>query len=298
MADASPSLIGKTALVTGASRGIGRAIAQRLASAGARVIVAARTLGQNSGSTQQSLAGTLNGTLQETVELIAQAGGQATAIAADLESAADRAQLIEDAVTLAGGVDILVNNAGITQFAPAQTMPVAVFDRTIEHYLRIPFLLSQAVVPLMKERGAGWIVNIGSVAAMRPLPGHNLVLGDTVYAACKAALARMTQGLAVELRDDNIAVNLAAPSTAIRTPGGKDIIPEDFPTEDPAYLAETVLALSHLPASERSGLLAYSMHFPYETGLTVRTLDGRGELPRCAPPEWSHPDTAFHARTA
>lgn len=296
MSNPIPSLKGKTALVTGASRGIGRAIAQRLASAGAHVIVTARTLDHASSASQQPLSEGLCGTLRETVDIIGNAGGQAIAIAADLENAAERARMVEEAVAKAGGIDVLVNNAGVTQFAPAQQMPVALFDRTIEHYVRIPFLLSQAVVPLMKKRGAGWIVNIGSVAAMRPMSGHNLVLGDTVYAACKAALARMTQGLAVELREDNIAVNLAAPSTAIRTPGGNGIIPDDFPTEDPAYLAETVLALSHLPASERSGLLAYSLHFPYENGLTVRTLDGHGELPRRSPPAWAHPDTAFHAR--
>ncbi|AZI37008.1 putative oxidoreductase [Caenibius tardaugens NBRC 16725] len=290
-ASQGPSLAGKVALVTGASRGIGRAIAQRFASAGALVVVTARSLDR-----PVEGADVADGTLRETVELVRQAGGSAIAIAADLENPDDRARLLEAAVSQAGGIDILVNNAGLTRFAASETMPAALLERTIDHYFRIPFLLSQAVIPQMKARGRGWIINLGSVAALRPMTGHNLVLGDTVYAASKAALARLTQGLAAELQADNIAVNLVAPSTAVRTPGGKDIIPDDFPTEDVEYLAATALAMAHLPASERTGQLAFSMHYANETDLVVHSLDGRDVLPRRLPPDWAHPDIAFSSR--
>jgi hypothetical protein len=95
--------------------------------------------------------------------------------------------------------------------------------------------------------------------------------------------------LAAELFDDNIAVNVIGPSTAIRTPGASELIPEQFPTEDVEYLAEAALALSYLPARKRTGLVTYSMHFPYHLNIQVKSLDGKSDMPRRAPPEWSHP---------
>jgi hypothetical protein len=123
----------------------------------------------------------------------------------------------------------------------------------------------------------------------RPFPDYQRAGGDTVYAAIKAALNRFTQGLAAELVDSNIAVNLVGPSTAIRTPGASDLIPTEYPTEDVEYLAETVLAMSYLPASERTGLLGFSMHFPWAHDLQVMSLDGKTQFPKKEPPAWSHP---------
>ena len=101
-------------------------------------------------------------------------------------------------------------------------MTLETFDRTVEHYLRTPFVLTKAAVPHMRKQGAGWIVNIGSVtgvAPVRPYREYNKTSGDVIYASCKAALHRFTQGVAAELLDANIAVNCVGPSTAIRTPG-------------------------------------------------------------------------------
>lgn len=282
---ASPSLIGKTALVTGSSKGIGRAIAQRLASAGASVIVTGRSLGNS-----QDGGPAAAGSVIETVDLIKAAGGSAIGVAADLEVAEDRARLMDTARSHNGGVDILVNNAGITSFELAAGMSTVLLERTINQYFRVPFLFAQALIPGFQKKGAGWIVNVGSVASLRPLIGRSQVDGDVIYGSCKAALARMTQGLALELLRDNIAVNLVAPSTAIRTPGGDSLIPAEFPTEDPAYLAETALHLCYLPADKRSGRIAYSMHFPFKEEIEVRSLDGKTVLEPKAPPVWSHPD--------
>ncbi|AXQ28326.1 SDR family NAD(P)-dependent oxidoreductase [Solimonas sp. K1W22B-7] len=269
----SPKLDGRIALVTGASRGIGRAIAQRLAAAGATVVVTARSLGQSAQET---------GTLAETVSLIEAAGGRALPLAADLEDAVQRDALVGRAAQRAGGLDILVNNAGYAEYARVESMPAAMFERTLDCYLRVPFALSQAAIPLMRARGAGWIVNIGSVTAQPPRKPYDWFAangGATVYAAVKAALNRYTQGLAAELLADNIAVNLVGPSTAIRTLGAARYIPEDYPTEDVAYLAETVLAMSHLPAAGRTGLVTHSLHFPAALQLPVFSLDGRTRLP-------------------
>jgi 3-oxoacyl-[acyl-carrier protein] reductase len=292
VATESPRLDDKIALVTGASRGIGRAIAQRLAAAGATVVVTARS--QNNPAAQMRFGTTqyVAGTLDETVALIAEAGGRAIALPADLEDANALATLVPRAIEAAGRVDILVNNAGFADYARVEDMTADTFGRTLLHYLQVPFTLAQACVPGMRASGAGWIVNIGSVTALapvRPYPDYARAGGDTIYAATKAALHRFSQGLAAELVDANIAVNVVGPSTAIRTPGASALIPEDYPTEDVAYLAETVLAMCHLPAEERTGQIAFSMHWPAAHALTVRTLDGRGTMPEAVPPVWSHP---------
>lgn len=276
-------LAGKTALVTGASRGIGRAIARRLASAGATVVVTARSL---------DTAVALPGTLRETVDLIEREGGHAIALAADLDQPAQRDALVGRAAEVAGGLDILVNNAGFARYAPIADMSDEVIEQTINHYQRVPLQLAQAAIPLMRERGAGWIVNVGSVTAQMPVDrydGFARAGGATLYAAAKAFLNRFTVGLAAELLEDNIAVNLVAPSTAISTPGADVHIPEEYPTEPVEYLAETALALCHLPARERSGLIAHSLHFPRATGLAVFTLDGREQLPPPSIPDYAHP---------
>jgi NAD(P)-dependent dehydrogenase (short-subunit alcohol dehydrogenase family) len=152
--------------------------------------------------------------------------------------------------------------------------------------------LSQAAIPLLRKRGAGWIVNIGSVTAQAPLRPYidwERSGGATVYAAVKAALNRFTQGLAAELENDNIAVNLVGPSTAISTPGADRFTPEGYPTERVEYLAETALALCHLPARQRTGLVAHSLHFPLAHQLPVYSLDGRDLLPPPTLPAWAHP---------
>lgn len=276
-------LSGKVALITGASRGIGRAFAQRLAAAGATVVVTARSVDS---------ATAFPGTLMETVELIEKAGGRAIPLGADIESPQDLNSLVDRTVEAAGGLDILINNAGVAHYATIDQMPLSMFDLTVDHYLRVPFVLAKAAIPIMRKRGAGWIVNVGSVTAMPPLRPYidwERSGGATVYAAVKLAMHRMTQGLAAELENDNIAVNVVAPSTAISTPGADRFTPEDYPTERIEYIAETALALCHLPASARTGLIAYSLHFPLAHALPVYTLDGLEQLPPPVIPAYAHP---------
>lgn len=277
-------LDGKIALVTGASRGIGRALAQRLASEGATVVATARSL---------ESAGKYEGTLRETVSLIEANGGVAHPLVADLEKDEDLDALVGRTVDAAGGLDILIHSGGKAEYAPTVEMEQGNFDRTLGHYLRAPFKLYHHAVPAMRKRRAGWIVTLGSVTALppgRPYDDFSTYGGATVYAAIKAAVHRMTQGLAAELLPDNIAVNALAPSTAIRTPGASEYIPEEYPSERIEYIAETGLALCHLPAAERTGLTAYSLHFPHHHKLPVHTLDGRERIEDPVLPEYSHPD--------
>ncbi len=274
----------KVALVTGASRGIGRALAQRLAAEGATVVIAARSL---------DTAGGYPGTLSETAALIENSGGRAIPLVADLENDADLHSLVPRAVQAAGALDILIHSGGKAEYAPVVDMEPATFERTLGHYLRAPFALYQQAVPRMRERGGGWIVTLGSVTSLpppRPFDDFSRLGGATVYAAVKAAVHRMTQGLAAELLADNIAVNTLAPSTAIRTPGASEYIPDEYPTERIEYIAETGLALCHRPASERTGLTAYSLHFPLHHGIPVYTLDGSERIADPELPAYCHPD--------
>lgn len=293
MAQGQPDLTGRVALVTGASRGIGRAIAQRLAAAGATVIITARSAGMAVPGKRKGADRLISGTLEETRALIEEAGGRAIVLPADLENPAERAGLIARATDAGGGrLDILINNAGFADYARIEAMSDETFERTITHYLRAPFELARDAIPGMKARGEGWIVNIGSVTAMsalQPFAPHHMRGGDTLYASIKASLHRFSQGLAAEMLNDNIAVNAVGPSTAIRTPGADDLIPKEYPTEDVAYIAATVLAMCHLPAAERTGNVAFSMHWPAHHKLQVMSLDGRTELPPAEPPAWSHP---------
>ncbi|MGV0679724.1 oxidoreductase [Mycolicibacterium fortuitum] len=288
----SQMLAGRTALVTGSSRGIGRAIAQRLAAEGATVAVTARSYTPMP-STRAGVTEAIPGTIEETIALIEGAGGSAFGLAADLEDASARDGLIDAVVERTGRLDILVNNAGFADYAVVEDMPVETFDRTVEHYLKTPFALTKAAVPHMRSQGAGWIVNIGSVtgvAPVRPYRDYNKTAGDVIYASCKAALHRFTQGVAAELLDANIAVNCVGPSTAVRTPGAASLIPESFPTEPVEYLAETVLAMCHLPAADRTGLVAFSLHYPWSQQLPVHSLDGGTVLPPLEPPAAANPN--------
>lgn len=279
-------LEGKLALVTGSSRGIGRALAQRLAAEGAKVVVTARSLDS---------AGKYAGTLRETVALIEEKGGVAYPLAADLESDKDLDALVGRAVELLGGLDILIHAGGKAEYAPTVEMPQEMFDNTFGHYLRAPFKLVQKAVPEMKKRGAGWIVVLGSVTAqppMRPYDEWAIYGGNSVYSAIKACVHRMTQGLAAELQPHNIAVNTLAPSTAIRTPGATEHIPEEYPSEDIEYIVETGLALCHKAASERTGLTAYSLHFPLAHNIPCYTLDGAQRIDDPVIPSYAHPGIA------
>ena len=202
-------LAGQVAVITGASRGIGEAIAIRYAMEGAKVIVSARTVEEGDHI--------LEGSINSVVKRIRDAGGEATAVRCDLSDPEDRAALIKKTEEIYGPVDVLVNNAGITYFIPVESFPRKRVDLMFEVQVFGPFHLAQLVLPSMQERKRGWILNISSHAALHPKlnsPGR----GGTVYGMCKAALERFSTGLASEVHADNIAVNVVSPGL-VDTPG-------------------------------------------------------------------------------
>jgi citronellol/citronellal dehydrogenase len=210
--DPNGKLKGRVAIVTGASRGIGEAIAARLAQEGAHVVASARTAEEGESR--------LPGTLHDTVDRIKRAGGEARFIKADLAQASERERLVEETVDAYGPVDILVNNAAITYFIPVVDFPEKRFKLMMEVQVYAPFHLSQLVLPSMRERKQGWIVNISSGAAFHPKAPYAMGAGrgGTVYGMCKAALERFTTGLAAEVYADGIAVNVVSPGL-VATPG-------------------------------------------------------------------------------
>ena len=245
-------LAGQVAVVTGASRGIGEAVARRFAMEGAKVVVSARTV--------EAEEHYLPGTITDTVNRINEAGGDAIAVRADLASASDRAALIDAAIKAYGAVDILVNNAAITYFIPVADFPEKRFRLMMDVQVWAPFDLSQRVLPGMKERGRGWILNISSHAAIHPakeMPGR----GGTVYGMCKAALERFTTGLAQEVYDDGIGVNVISPGL-VATPGvmHHKLINETnkervTPIE---HMAEACLRLCHGDSKQITGRIDYA----------------------------------------
>jgi NAD(P)-dependent dehydrogenase (short-subunit alcohol dehydrogenase family) len=261
-------LKGKVALVTGASRGIGEAIAVRFVMEGARVAVSARTA--EAGDSR------MPGTLTETVERIRRAGGEALMIKADLAEAGERERLVAETTQALGEIDILVNNAAITYFRPVVDFSEKRFDLMMEVQVHAPFHLSQLVLPGMKARRRGWIVNISSGAGIHPKPPYPAqARGGTVYGMCKAALERFSTGLASEVQADGIAVNAVSPGL-VATPGVAvhGLITEA--TKDRVqpieYIVEAVYQLSTADPAVLTGRVAYAEPLLKELGLTPSPL--------------------------
>ena len=246
MSSSSEALSGKVALVTGGSRGIGAAIAKRLASDGAAVAITYTSAPQKA---------------EEVVRGIEKAGGKALAIRADNTDAKAVKNAVNETVKKLGSLDVLVNNAGIAAFGPLEELSLDDFDRTMSVNVRAVFVAAQEAARHMKEGGR--IITIGSVNGDR-IP----IAGGTAYATSKAAVAGLTRALARDLGPRGITVNNVQPG-----PVETDMNPAEGP------FAETLkgfLALKRYgQGDEIAGMVAYlaSPEAAYVTGASL-TIDG------------------------
>jgi NAD(P)-dependent dehydrogenase (short-subunit alcohol dehydrogenase family) len=237
------NLAGQRALVTGATSGIGQAIAVQLARDGAEILVHGRDAARGA----------------ETVDEITSAGGRAGFVAADLREAADVERLAGEV----GDVDILVNNAGLAVFSPTAELDVDTFDKLFASNVRAPFFLVAALAPGMAARGRGSIVSLSSMS------GEIGIAGAAAYGATKASLAAMTRAWAAEFSPRGVRVNAIAPGPVYTpSPTGPEItkaLGEATPMNRAAQPEEIAEVVAFLVSPRAS----------YITGATVAVDGGR-----------------------
>jgi NAD(P)-dependent dehydrogenase (short-subunit alcohol dehydrogenase family) len=243
-------LQGKTALVTGATSGIGEVLAEGFAREGAQVGVVGRNEQRG----------------KQVAERIRAAGGSATFLAADMTSKTDIDHLVKQADEMFGLVDILVNNAGIYPLGPTAQVDEATFDAVINTNLKGPFFLSAALLPRMAQRGSGKVINITSGAALVGIAGAAL------YGASKAALTLLTKSWAAEFAARGVNVNAIAPAQVV-TPGTIaqgtviDRVASVIPAHRVAQPTELVGAAVYLASDEAS--YVHGATLPVDGGTTA-----------------------------
>src|SRR6516164_5080943 len=264
---------GRRAVVTGASRGIGAGIAQRLAAEGADVALVARTLDKQE---------QLSGSLRETQAACRTYGTQVGVVVADQQA---RARVIPEAVGLLGGtIDILVNDAAAAVAVPITEVSAQQQRIAFECNVIAPLELAQAVIPGMRAAGAGWIVNLTSAGA-RLHQGPPFYLGPQgstmeLYGTTKAALNRITSGLAGDLYGTGIRVNAVGPRVAVMSEGFEALIGDQLPRElfeSLEEIVEAVVALCDCPA-DVTGQITESLSLIADWDLSVHGLNGAAQV--------------------
>jgi citronellol/citronellal dehydrogenase len=243
--------IGKVAVVTGASRGIGAATALRLAAEGASVALVARSLGPRPG---------IDGSLEETAAKARTHGVPVLVVQADLSDPASRATVIPTIQEALGKIDILVNNAAAAIYGSMVDMPAKRSRILMEMNYFAPLELIQDVVPGMRAQSAGWIANLTSSAALHrpgpPFDGGTRVAHMGGYGASKSALDRITNAIAMELWGTGIRVNAIRPRKAVLTEGAQIVAGDLLRAEALEPMVEAIIALCECPEGETGRVLA------------------------------------------
>ncbi len=255
-------LAGRTAIVTGASRGIGRAFALRLAREGAAVVVAAK-----------SEVGTerLPGSIHDVVAAIDAAGGRALAVRTDVRSEDAIAAMVAAAAERFGSVDIVVNNAGAMWWEPVLGTPAKRYDLMWEINVRASFLCAQYALPHMLRRGWGHIVNCSPPITTDANPGY------VAYMTTKMGMTRVAIGIAAEMREHNIAANALWPATVIESQVTANLPPERIGTPDqwrtPEILCDALMEIVGNEPMACTGRQLIDEVFLRERGWSEERLD-------------------------
>lgn len=200
-------LKGKVAIITGASRGIGKAIALKLAGAGVNIAVGAKTV-----EASEKTPGTIYDTMREVEKL----GSEALAVQTDVRFDEQIQALVQKTVERFGRIDIVINNAGAIMFQSVEQMPVKRFDLITQLNYRAPFILCHETIPHLRKQGEGHIINMSPPPKIGALAAEGWA-GRTGYLMSKFGMSHLTMGLAEELRADNISVNSLWPASVINT---------------------------------------------------------------------------------
>ena len=261
------NLTDKVAIVTGSSRGIGKAAALGLAATGAKVVVAAR-----SETERPDQPGTIHATVAEIQRL----GGAALAVRCNLREEEDIYALVQRTMDTFGRVDVLVNNAGVGSYRPFLETTVKQWDLVMDIDLRAPFICCKAVAPVMVQQGSGSIINVSSHAATNIFsstlgadPKDDIVMVGQAYGAAKAGLERFSWGLAAELGKHNIAVNVLKPLRPVVTEGFRAQRPDaDYSTwATPEAMVKAVVYLAQQDAHGLTGAVVTAEELVKRLGL-------------------------------
>ncbi|MBI4639514.1 MAG: SDR family NAD(P)-dependent oxidoreductase [Candidatus Tectomicrobia bacterium] len=260
------SLDGKVAIVTGASRGIGKDIALALGKSGAAVVVAART--------EQIWDRRLPGTIYSVAEEIQKAGGKALPLKVDVSKEEEVNAMTQKTIDEFGRIDILVNNAAILVPGGIRELQIRHFDLIYRVDLKGPFLCIRACLDQMIKQGQGWIINISSGGALYPGPGpypEDARAGGAFYGMVKAGLERLSQGIAMELQTYNISVNVLSPAGRIKTPGNlfaqTDPQGEIGPFEDAVEMGTATVWIAQQEPKKFTGNILFDKQMIQEYGI-------------------------------
>ena len=219
-------LRGKAAIITGSTRGIGRAIAEAMAAEGCNVVISSRHEDEAVAAAEEIAAG---------------GHGQALGVACDVRSNTDCQRLVRETVKRFGRIDVLINNAGIGGFVPVETMTVEHWDAVIGTNLNSLFYCTHAALPHLKNAGKSWVINIGSLA------GKNAFAGASAYNASKFGLIGFSEALMQEVRHDGIRVSYIMPGSVATDFEGSKPHTEAWMIQ-PEDIARIVMDLLAMPA--------------------------------------------------
>jgi len=237
------SLKNKTVLITGASRGIGKAIALRLASDGANIVIAAKSVEENA---------KLGGTIFSAAEDVEKSGGQALAVQCDIRFEDQVQNVIDKAVEKFGGIDIVVNNASAISLTPTEQTDPKRFDLMYDINVRGTFFVTKACIPQLKKSSNAHILTLSPPVNMNPKWFKNHV----AYTLTKYNMSMMTMGWAAELKQYNIAANALWPKTTIDTAAVRNLLGGEAlakMSRTPEILADAAFYIFNKPASQCTG---------------------------------------------